>query len=123
MFGKTTTYEFTPRYSKRTLTIDIPSDARAWQLFSVRGSGLVAYRLTQALRKAFDKLVEIVRETGDLKQGVLAAERLHSKVRYSDSACECGAGDTEPRVLAQQAIADFARAWSGNNYAEFYDCF
>lgn len=122
MFGKTTTITFKTAYGHFS-SFDIPSDARAWQLFSVRGSGLVAYRLTQALRKALDQLVEVAVATGDIDKGVMAAERLHSKVRYSRSACEAGAGDSEPGYIAQQAIADFARAWKGDPWLDFYHCF
>jgi len=123
MFGKTTTMTFKPSYGPEK-TFTLPADAHAWQLFSsMKGSGLVAHRLTKALIKALNKLVEVAEETGDLKQGVLAAERMHSKVRYARHASNHGAGDTEPRYVAQQAISDFARAWSGDQYMDFYDCF
>ena len=68
------------------------------------------------------KLVEVATETGSLSKGVVEADRLHQKTRWMDANADHGSADTEPRCVAQQAIADFARAWSGTD-ASFYDFF
>lgn len=121
MFGKYEDHQFTTKYgSKRT--ISIPKDGVAWQLYSTKGSGLAAYRMKRALIKSFAKLVEVATETGSLSKGVIEADRLHQKTRWANANADHGSADTEPRCVAQQAIADFARAWSGTD-ASFYDFF
>ena len=121
MFGKYEDHQFTTKYGT-SKTISIPKDGDAWQLYSTKGAGLAAYRLKRALIKSFGVLVEVATETGSLSKGVVEADRLHQKTRWMDANADHGSADTEPRCVAQQAICDFARAWSGTD-ASFYDFF
>lgn len=113
------TFAFTTAYGTQA-TFEIPTTAAEWQLFTgegMKGNGLAAHRLSKGLEKAFDLLMKF---QGPIHKAVQAADELHRVIRRKEA--KFGATDTEPHYVAQQALCDFARAFTGERH-DFYNCF
>lgn len=72
-------------------TVSIPKTASGWELYSMKGSGLAASRLTKAMEKAL--LAPTHNEALEIMWSALNADRKY------------GSCDTEPRTIAVDILA------------------